>query len=411
MRTDSLNISSSALSSISHFIKEKFGEKYALSSPRFFRKKAKGAQEAHEAIRPTFVENTPEKIKSFLTSDQYKLYRIVWERTVACQMTPAEMDTMIVIFEAGKYELVSQGVQITFEGFFKVLGKGIMKEETLPEVAVKEMVQKNKIIGEQKFTQPPARYTEATLIKTLEENGIGRPSTYAPTISTIQTRGYVGKDEKSCLFPEEIGFIVNDILVEHFPNIVEIKFTAKVENDLDDIATGEKKWVPVIQEFYTPFKKNLVGKEKLVKKFVIKTDKKCPECGKPMVEKFGRFGKFYACSDYPACKHTEANDEEKKLQKEVGKEKCPECHAPLVLRHGKFGKFMGCSNYPNCHFIKKFEKKTGVSCPECKKGDLVERRGKRGPFYACNRYPQCKYIAKGDVLQRIKAKTKPTNTQ
>lgn len=402
MRTDSLNISGSALSYIQKFIAEKFGEKYSLPNPRFYLKKAKGAQEAHEAIRPTFVENTPDEIKSFLTNDQYKLYRIIWERTVACQMAPAEMDTMTVTFDAGKYELTSQGVLITFDGFFKVLGKGIMREETLPEVMEKEVVQKNKIIGEQKFTQPPARYTEATLIKTLEENGIGRPSTYAPTISTIQTRGYVAKDEKSCLYPEEIGFIVNDMLVEHFPNIVEIKFTAKVENDLDEIASGDKKWVPVIREFYTPFKKNLTSKNKDVKKFQIMTNKKCPECGQPLVEKFGRFGKFYACSGYPACKYTEANDEEKKLQAEVGKEKCPECGAPLVLRHGKFGKFMGCSNYPNCHYIKKFEKKTGVKCPECKKGELVERRGKRGPFYACNRYPQCKYIAKGDVLKKIK---------
>ena len=402
MRTDSLNISSIALSSIQKFITTNFGEKYALKNPRIFRKYVKGAQEAHEAIRPTYVENTPDEIKPFLTDEQYKLYRIIWERTVATQMAPAELDTVTIIFQAGKYELISQGVQINFDGFFKVLGKGILKEETLPEVTEKEVVHKDKIIGEQKFTQPPARFTEPTLIKILEENGIGRPSTYAPTISTIQSRGYVAKDEKGYLFPEEIGFIVNDILVKHFPDIVEVKFTAKVEEDLDDIANGNKKWVPVIKEFYSPFKKNLVAKEKTVKKFQKLTDKKCPECGKPLVEKFGRFGKFYACSGFPKCKYTEANEEEKKLQKEVEGEKCPKCGAPLQLRHSKWGKFLGCSNYPKCKFIKKFEKKIGLKCPKCKKGDIVERRGKRGPFYACNRYPDCDYIAKDEVLKKIK---------
>ena len=173
---------------------------------------------------------------------------------------------------------------------------------------------------------------------------------------------------------------------------------------MDRIASGQKKWVPVIKQFYIPFKKTLDQKSKEIKKYQKFTDKKCPECGKLLLEKFGRFGKFYACSGYPGCKYTEANDEEKKLQKEAAKEKCPECGSPLVLRSGRFGKFLGCSNYPNCKFIKKFEKKSGVKCPECKEGDLVEKRGKRGPFYACNRYPKCKYIAKGDVLKKIKEK-------
>ncbi|MBM3256433.1 MAG: type I DNA topoisomerase [Candidatus Moranbacteria bacterium] len=403
MRTDSLNLSTLALAGIQKYVREKFGEKYALSSFRFYTKKAKGAQEAHEAIRPTYVDKDPELIKNYLTDEQYKLYRIIWERTVACQMATAELNNTNVIFTADKYELVSKGVQIIFDGFFKVLGQGSIKEETLPELKENEEVTKKKILGEQNFTQPPARYTEATLVKALEENGIGRPSTYAPTISTIQTRGYVAKDEKYSLYPEEIGYLVNDILVKHFPRIVEIPFTARVEEDLDEIARGRKKWVPIIREFYIPFKQNLEKKIKEVKKVQKFTDKKCPECGKRLVEKFGRFGKFYACSGFPACKYTEANEEEKKLQKIANHEKCPECGAPLVLRHGKFGKFMGCSKYPECKFIKKFEKKTGVKCPECKKGDLVERRGRHGPFYACNRYPGCKYIAKGDILKKIKS--------
>jgi len=404
MRTDSLNLSTLALSGIQKYIRENFGEKYALPNFRFYTKKAKGAQEAHEAIRPTYVEHSPNAIQSHLTPEQYKIYKIIWERTVACQMAQAQLDNTNVAFTSGKYELLSQGVQIIFDGFFKVLGPGALKEETLPELAEKEEVSKKKILGEQNYTQPPARYTEASLIKILEENGIGRPSTYAPTLSTIQTRGYVAKDERGGLFPEEIGFVVNDLLVEHFPDIVAVPFTAEVENDLDRIAAGQKQWVPVIKTFYTPFKKTLDRKTKEIKKYVKLTDKKCPECGQPLVEKFGRFGKFYACSGYPACKYTEANEEEKKLQAEAAKEKCPECGSPLVLRSGRFGKFLGCGNYPNCKFIKKFEKKSGVKCPECQEGDLVEKRGKRGPFYACNRYPKCKYIAKGDVLKKIKEK-------
>ena len=403
MRTDSLNLSTLALTGIQKYIREKFGERYALSNFRFYTKKAKGAQEAHEAIRPTYVDKSPEIIKNYLTDEQYKLYRIIWERAVACQMAAAELNNTNIIFAADKYELVSKGVQVIFDGFFKVLGQGPIKEATLPELRENEEVAKKKILGEQNFTQPPARYTEAALIKALEENGIGRPSTYAPTLSTIQTRGYVAKDEKYSLYPEEIGYLVNDILVKHFPHIVEIPFTARVEEDLDEIARGRKKWVPIIREFYTPFKQNLEKKIKEVKKVQKFTEKKCPECGKRLVEKFGRFGKFYACSGFPACKYTEANEEEKKLQKEVGKEKCPQCGASLLLRHGKFGKFMGCSKYPDCKFIKKFEKKSGVKCPECKKGDLVERRGKHGPFYACNQYPRCKYIAKGEILQKIKS--------
>jgi len=402
MRTDSLNISVMALAGIQKYIRQNFGEKYALPNFRFYTKKAKGAQEAHEAIRPTYVEYSPEKTQSCLTPEQFKLYRIIWERTVACQMAQAELNNTNVIFESGSYGLISQGVQITFDGFFKVLGQGMIKEETMADVQEKETVAKKKIVGEQNFTQPPGRYTEATLIKMLEENGIGRPSTYAPTISTVQDRGYIAKDDRGSLFPEEIGFIVNDLLVEHFPDIVAVPFTAQVEKDLDHIASGKKKWVPIIREFYEPFKENLDKKTKSVEKFRKMTDKKCPECGKPLEEKFGRFGKFYACSGYPACKYTEANEEEQRLQKEVSKEKCPECGSPLMLRNGRFGKFMGCSNYPQCHYIKKFEKKSGVKCPECKKGELIEKRGKRGPFYACNQYPRCKYIAKGDILKKIK---------
>lgn len=402
MRTDSLNISLRALDTIKNTTKTQFGEKYILPSPRFYTKKIKGAQEAHEAIRPSYPEKTPDELAKFLERDEYKLYKLIWERTIACQMAPAQLDIVNINFKVSDYEFTSQGIQVAFDGFFKVLGKGMIKEQTLPALTEKEVVLKEEIIGEQNFTQPPARYTEATLIKALEENGVGRPSTYAPTISVIQERGYVKKDEKNYLAPEEIGLIVNDLLVKHFPDIVEIKFTARVEKDLDDIAKGDNNWVPMIKEFYSPFKKNLIEKDKKVEKFQKITNKKCPQCGKPLLEKFGRFGKFYACSGFPNCKYTEASEEDKKLEEKVNGEKCPKCGAPLKLKRSKWGMFMGCSRYPECKFIKKFENKTGVKCPQCGKGDLVERRGKRGPFYACNQYPKCKYIAKGETLKKIK---------
>lgn len=401
MRTDSIFISNKALPVIKEVIEGEFGQKYSLATPRFYKQKIKGAQEAHEAIRPAFPDRTPRELEKSLSRDQFKLYQLIWNRTIACQMAQAEVKVSKIRFTSGKNDLVSEGIQVVFDGFFKVLGKGMLREETLPEVAAGETVAKKAISGEQNFTEPPARYTEATLIKALEENGVGRPSTYAPTLSTVQVRGYIARDEKKYLFPEEIGFIVNDILVKHFPEIVEIKFTAKVEEELDSIAKGKNEWTPVVKNFYVPFEKNLKAKEKEVKKFEKKTDKVCPECGKPMLEKFGRFGKFYACSGFPDCKHTEASEEDKKIEESITGEKCPECGADLKLKRSKWGKFLGCANYPTCKFIKKFENKTGVKCPECGEGELVQKSGRRGPFYACNQYPKCKYIAKGDVLKQI----------
>ncbi len=410
MRTDSIFISNKALPVIKEVIEKEFGKEYALATPRFYKQKIKGAQEAHEAIRPTFPERTPRELESTLSRDQFRLYQLIWNRAVACQMAQAKVKISKINFSAGPNELVSEGIQIIFDGFFKVLGKGMLREGTLPEVKEGETVTRKLISGEQNFTEPPARYTEATLIKALEENGVGRPSTYAPTLSTIQLRGYIARDEKKYLFPEEIGCIVNDILVKHFPEIVEIKFTAKVEEELDEIAKGKTQWTPMVKNFYLPFEKNLKSKEKEVKKFEKQTDKVCPECGKPMMEKFGRFGKFYACSGFPDCKHTEASEEDKKLEESITGEKCPECGSDLKLKRSKWGKFLGCANYPTCKFIKKFENKTGVKCPECGEGELVQKNGRRGPFYACNQYPKCKYIAKGDVLKQIN-QNKPTKSK
>jgi len=409
MRTDSLYVSPVALNSIRGLIQKSFGDKYLPPSPRFFKKKAKGAQEAHEAIRPTFPTKTPDELRSFLKPDQYKLYRLIWNKTIASQMTPAVVNVVNVIFKAGKYGLLSKGSQIKFDGFLKVMGTKALREEKLPGLTVGEEVENHLISGEQDFTKPPARYSEATLIKALEEHGIGRPSTYAPTISTIQEREYIAKDENSFLFPQEIGFIVNDLLTKHFPDIVEIEFTAEVEEDLDEIARGKKKWIPIIKNFYSPFKKNLKKKEETVKKIekVVK-GKKCPLCKKPLLEKFGRFGKFYACKGYPECKYTEANEEEQKLNREIKKEKCPKCGSPLELKSSKWGMFVGCSNYPNCKFTKKVEKKVGIKCPQCKKGEIIVKKGKRGPFYACNQFPNCKYIAKGTPAKKKCPKCKQT---
>jgi len=408
MRTDSIYISPIAINTIREFVIDNFGEKYVLDKPRIFTKKAKGAQEAHEAIRPTFPKKTPDELRSYLKNDQYKLYKLIWEKSVAGQMANAICNNMNVTLKAGDYFLISRGSQIEFDGFLKVTGIQALREEKLPEVTVGEKVENHYLLGDQSFTKPPARYSEATLIKTLEENGIGRPSTYAPIISTIQGRGYVGKDEGNYLYPLEIGFIVNDLLVKHFADIVGVKFTAQVEEDLDKIAQGKREWIPVIKTFYAPFKSNLKDKEKTVKRVEkIVKGKKCPKCGSPMLEKFGRYGKFYACKSYPECKHTEKNEEEKKLERTV-KEKCPKCGAKMEIKRSKWGMFLGCSKYPDCKFAKKMENKIGITCPKCKKGELVEKKSKRGPFYACNQYPKCEYIAKGTPTKKKCPKCKQT---
>lgn len=401
MRTDSLNLSMESLLSAQKTIDQKFGKGFSLESPRFFKTKSKGAQEAHEAIRPTFPEKTPESLQEFLDPKESKLYNLIWQRMVASQMKEAVMDSETIDISAtekgGKknFTLRANGSTIKFKGFLEIYGDKIpVSENILPKLEEGENLDLIKVSSEQKFTQPPARYSEATLIKSLEENGIGRPSTYAPTISTIMERKYIDKDENRRLFPLEIGFLVNDVLVEHFSDIVDYKFTAQMEEDLDLIAEGKKEWVPVIRDFYGPFETNLKNKTKEVKKedFQEKLDRKCPDCGGDLVLKFGRFGKFIACSNYPKCKHTEKTDEEKKVDEENSGEICEICGAPMVVKRGRFGAFLGCSNYPECKGIKKIEKKTGITCPKCGKGEIVERKSKRGRmFYGCNSYPECDF--------------------
>lgn len=403
MRTDSLNLSKEYLEKCQKVIKDLFGEKYTFPNFRYFKNKNQSAQEAHEAIRPTFPEKTPESIKSFLSPEQYKLYSLIWKRALACQMAPAITDSTTaeirVVNSPSQIWLKANGSILKFDGYLKLFEK--KKEENfLPNLQEKEELKIEKIKTEQKFTQPPARYNEASLIKALEENGIGRPSTYAPTISTVQDRGYVSKDENKKLFPEEIGFLVNDLLVKHFPQIVDYTFTAEMEKKLDDIAKGQINWIETLKEFYTPFIQNLTLKNIEIKKsdFQKSIGKNCPQCGKELIEKFGRFGKFIACSNYPECKYTEKGTEEKnqeeKAKKDYGNAQgeiiCDQCGAPMTIKNGRFGSFLGCTNYPECKNIKKIENKIGVACPNCGK-EIVQKKSKRGKiFYGCSNYPICK---------------------
>ena len=401
MRTDSLSLSQSSLESADKYIKNKFGEEYA--ERRSFKTKSKGAQEAHEAIRPTNPELDPESIKEFLDNKQFKLYELIWQRMLASQMASAIADsTTVDISTVGtqnlaslqKYTLRTNGSTIKFEGFLKVYPTK-SEEIILPELTEKEQLDLLKVISEQHFTQPPARYNEASLIKVLEELGIGRPSTYAPTISTIQDRGYVEKIEKR-LHPQEVGIIVNKLLVQHFPQIVDIEFTAKMEENLDKVAENKKDWVKILKDFYNPFNKNLMEKEKEIDKKELteeKTDEKCEKCNSPMIIKLGRFGKFMACSNYPECKNTkQINDKGEIEEPETTNEVCEKCGKPMAVKRGRFGTFLGCTGYPECKTIKSITKSTGTKCPQCNKGDIVEKKSKAGRiFFACSGYPDCKF--------------------
>lgn len=411
MRTDSLNLSGFSLNNTRDYIKAEFGDKYLPAQPNFYKTKSKGAQEAHEAIRPTDVNRTPDDIASYLNPRQLKLYRLIWQRTLACQMNSAIIDQTKVDLQANDYTFRATGSIIKFDGFLKVYKTGI-KENILPKLKSGDQPNLIELKKEQHFTQPPARYSEATLIKALEEYGIGRPSTYAPTLSTIQDRNYVKKNEDKKLYPTEIGILVNDLLVEHFPQIVDLNFTAKMEEELDEIAEGKMKWQPVIKEFYTPFEANLKTKEKEISKKELteeKTDLVCDKCGSPMIVKMGRYGKFLACSNYPECKNIQSmmvtNEEH---EAEQTSETCPKCGAPMVIKTGRFGKFLACSKYPECKTTKPIQKSIGMKCPKCGTGDVVVKKSKRGKiFYACNRYPACDYASwDNPTIDKAATKTK-----
>lgn len=353
MRTDSLNLSEESLKAARKTIIKKYGENFALAIPRKFKNKSKGAQEAHEAIRPTDPAKDPESLKAHLTPQQYKLYNLIWRRFIACQMEPAIFDTTTADIlakplkeDVGNYTFRANGIAQKFSGFLAAYPSKFT-ENILPALEEKEELKSEKVEPAQHFTEPPPRYTEASLIKALEEYGIGRPSTYAPTLNTIQARNYIEKDDQRRFMPTEIGIKVNEMLVKHFPEIVDVKFTADMEEKLDNIADGEIEWKKIIREFYGPFHSNLEVKYKEVEKENMDqpTDEVCEKCGKPMIIKNGRFGKFIACSGFPDCRNT-----------------------------------------------KKILKTIGVPCPECGQGELVEKKTKkRRMFWGCSRYPECKY--------------------
>jgi len=364
MRTDSLNLAQEAVLAAQKFIKKEFGANYVLTQPRFFKTKSKTAQEAHEAIRPTQIDFMPDSIKQYLDFSQFKLYNLIWRRFIACQMQNAILDQTIADISANglnfPYIFRATGSIIKFDGWLKIYPFKL-KEALLPKLSKDEILDLLKLDSLQHFTQPPAKYTEASLIKTLEEYGIGRPSTYAPILSTIVNRGYVIKDQQKRFEPTDIGFRVIDLLVEHFPVTIDIKFTANMEDDLDEIANGKKKWESIIKEFYDPFAANLKEKYETVKtqKIDEPTDKICPQCGNKIVIKQSRFGKFYACSNFPNCRHTEP------ILKSIGV-KCPKCQTGQITeRKTKKGRiFYGCSKYPDCDFSV-WDKPTGQLCPQC----------------------------------------------
>ena len=408
MRTDSVRLSDQALEDVRSFIPEKYGDDYLPTKPNVYKSK-KSAQEAHEAIRPTDVNIDPNSIKDYLEKDLFRLYQLIWSRFVSCQMVPAVLDTTQFDIKSGNYLFRSNGSILKFAGFMKVYVESqddVTSEKSdskdsdriLPPLTKGEELKLIEILPEQHFTQPPARFTEAMLVKELEDKGVGRPSTYASIISVIKDRDYIQNEERR-LKPVELGFMINDLLVENFPDIMTTQFTAKMEGQLDEVEDGKVEWKKVLQSFYTPFKKDLEEAEKKMKDFkaeVEETDEVCEKCNEPMIIKWGRFGKFMACSGYPDCKNAKdikkPGSEEGETPDEVDGV-CDLCESALIIKRGRFGKFIACSTYPECKFTKPIG--LGIACPEdnCK-GEIAPRRTKKGrTFYGCTKYPDCKFTS------------------
>lgn len=408
MRTDSVNLSEDALEQIRELIAEKYGKENVPKEPRAFKTKSKNAQEAHEAIRPTLVQNLPEKIKKNLSSDQFRLYELIWKRTVACQMIHATLNQVAVDLSCGSTNNIfrASGSTIAKPGFMAVYLEGKDdnkesddKESFLPPMEEGRPVPLNEIIATQHFTEPPPRYGEASLVKALEEHGIGRPSTYATIISTLQNREYVTLETKR-FYPTDVGRIVNKFLTDHFTKYVDYDFTANLEDDLDAVARGEKDWIPLMHDFWSPFTKLIEEKEQSVQRKDVTQeaiDEKCPECGKELSIRLGRNGRFIGCTDYPTCSYTRNLNDDGSSASEpeiVEGRSCPKCQSPLVMKTGRYGKFIGCSGYPNCKHIEPLEKPldTGVECPKCNKGTILKRKSRNGKvFYSCSGYPKCDY--------------------
>jgi DNA topoisomerase-1 len=407
MRTDSVTIGAGAVAEARKVVEQRYGKEFVPDRPNAYRTKTRGAQEAHEAIRPSSFARTPESLMTHLKPDELRLYDLIWKRALASQMAPARFDQVGVDVTADRYTLHAGARKRIFDGYQALYVEGKDDEEDerltiLPDLQDGEPLDLIGLSSEQHFTQPPPRFTEATLIRALEERGIGRPSTYAPTIETIRQRGYVlVKDRR--LFPEESAFRVTDLLVEHFPEIVDLDFTARMEDQLDDVAGGELEWVPMVREFWVPFSAKVTeGRENIAKQIEV-TDIPCPltgDKGDMLVKRFGRNGWFLGCGGYPECKYTQPlpGEEPEEIPEMPGVgEVCPLCNqGHLVAKRGRFGPFVGCDRYPECRYIKKNAPAASEqfgTCPQCGQGTVVTKRARRGrrPFWGCDRYPDCDY--------------------
>lgn len=412
MRTDSVNLSQSAIEELREVILDKYGQAALPAEHRTYKTKSKNAQEAHEAIRPTSAKILPENIKNYLTPEQWKLYNLIWKRTVACQMESATLDTVAVDLQCGENHLFrANGSVVVDPGFMKVYEESTddtkkePDQKMLPAMKEGEKINVNDIVGEQHFTEPPPRFSEATLVKALEEFGIGRPSTYASIISTLQNREYVYLETKR-FFPTDVGRIVNKFLTNYFTQYVDYEFTARLEDELDAISRGEKQYKPVLKTFWEPFTELVKTTETSVQRKDVtqeQLDEACPKCGNPLSIRLGKRGRFVGCTTYPECDFTRSLGEEAESEGEAMDKACPECQKPLQIKQGKYGKFIGCSGYPDCKHIEPLEKPqdTKVECPECKQGTILKRKSRYGKiFYSCARYPDCKYAIWNEPLNQ-----------
>jgi len=406
MRTDSVNLADEAIAEIRHLINSRYGKENVPEAPKVYKTKAKNAQEAHEAIRPTSALRTPDSIKEFLNPEQYRLYDLIWKRTVASQMVHATINTVAVDMSCGTEGVFrANGSVVVDPGFMLVYKEGVddakKSDETdderiLPPLQEGEQVDLTALKCNQHFTEPPPRYSEASLIHSLEEHGIGRPSTYAAIIYTLQHREYVNLEAKR-FRPTDVGRVVNRFLTQHFTRYVDYDFTAKLEDSLDEVSRGEKEWIPLLGEFWLPFHTQVVDVMETVKRSDVTQEalnENCPQCEKPLSVRLGRHSRFVGCTAYPECNYTRSMDDDKSAVDVLEGRTCPECNAALQLRVGRYGKFIGCTRYPDCKYIESLNKPldTGVGCAECNQGNLLKRKSRMGKiFYSCARYPDCKY--------------------
>ncbi len=406
MRTDSVTLAQDALADIRQLIQSHFGSKDLPGQPRLFKTKSKNAQEAHEAIRPTSVSRMPDSLKRHISNDQFRLYDLIWKRTLACQMVHATIDTVAADLSCGAGNIFrATGSTVRTRGFMKVYQESLDnskvdgdQETILPPMQEGDLIGLKEVLPIQHFTEPPHRFSEATLVKTLEEYGIGRPSTYSSIISTLQQRSYVMLEKKR-FHPTDVGRIVNRFLTEHFNRYVDYNFTADLEDQLDAVARGEKQWIPLMKEFWDPFKTLIDNKEESVQRSDVTQEpinEKCPECQSQLSIRLGRNGRFIGCTNFPECKYTRnLNDDKESAEPEIIEGRtCPKCNSSLVIKSGRYGKFIGCSDYPSCRHIEPLEKPvdTDVACPDCNTGSILKRKSRNNKiFFSCSTFPDCQY--------------------